>query len=148
VVKTYGGVYLDPDIEPYRAIDGLIGSAEAFAVPRTRPAGCFESAIFGAEHEHPWVRELDAGLSGCDPGTSLSMGADYLTATLRSHPEVYRTRPGAIVFEYPEPDPWVAIRQGKVVLPPPERSAPRVGEYARHHWSSHWFAESFKRISP
>jgi hypothetical protein len=147
VVCAFGGVYLDADVEPFRPIDELVGHLDAFAVPRMRPEGYFENAVFGAELEHTWVRDLLRGLPNRDPATSLSMGVDYLTLVLRWHPEVARLQKGAFIFEYPDPDPWLAIRRGETIAPPPELSAPPEGAYALHHWSSHWFAESFRRVT-
>jgi mannosyltransferase OCH1-like enzyme len=59
VVNTFGGVYLDADIECLKPLDPLLES-RAFAGDMTMHTYC--SAVFGAEAGHNWIKRQVARL--------------------------------------------------------------------------------------
>lgn len=52
-IQTFGGIYLDVDVECLHSLDGLV-QYSAFAAPQADGLLC--NAFFGAEAGHPWVK--------------------------------------------------------------------------------------------
>lgn len=148
ITSRYGGLYVDTDVEPFKAVDELVSKLPAFAARRRLPPDCpriFECAFFGATPGHPWLRQVVAELPTRDPSVPLSMGVDYFTQVTEQHPEVVPLPEDLVLFQLED---WVKARSKAVV--PDARDAQSLGEptaFAKHHWSSTWFPESFKLIN-
>lgn len=147
VMRKFGGIYLDTDVEPFRPFDDLSKDTDTFVVKRVNYPHVFECAAFGATPDHPWLNDLVAHLPSRDPKISLSMGVDYFTEVTKRHGEVRVLSDGVIVFEYPDPDPRTLPKQASdTFLTAPVKIAVAPGTYAVHRWSSLWFASSFKPL--
>jgi mannosyltransferase OCH1-like enzyme len=123
LLKAFGGVYLDTDMEPFKNIEPLIDDAEAFAgmvMPHVNRVGV---SVFGAVPGHPWMVQAVAQLTECNPKVLGSTGSKYLTKITQDHPEV-------TVFNSGE------FYRGQAPL-----------AYAFHHHSNRWFP-SFRAIEP
>ena len=148
IIKRFGGVYFDTDIEPFRPIDDLVLDLNAFAVEGWRKRfPVLENAFFGAAPNHPWMCDLVEGLPSKDPTITLSMGIDYFTPTTRAHPEVTVLPPAAIIFI--EPSNWTQAKlDQQAPTPADSRSILTDKTYAIHHWSSLWFPTGFQPKVP
>lgn len=85
LMRSFGGVYLDVDVEPCKNIDALIAGLDSFA-PRFReesspifnPDFCLEIAVLGSVPHHPLFEQVVASLG---PWQEQHPGADILLAT-------------------------------------------------------------------
>lgn len=85
LLRLFGGVYMDVDMEPRKNIDALIQDLDAFA-PRFReetsdifdPDFCLEIAILGTVPHHPLFERLVSSLT---PWNAERPGEDVLLAT-------------------------------------------------------------------
>lgn len=64
ILRRYGGVYVDSDMEPLRAIDDLIARADhnAFTVWSDEQRKIIGNAVCGSTPEHPLLNDLTNGL--------------------------------------------------------------------------------------
>jgi len=147
ITSRYGGLYVDTDVEPFKPVDDLVRGFSAFAARRrllTNNPRIVECAFFGAVPNHPWLRQVVEELPNRDPSVPLSMGVDYFTLVTEQHPEVATLPEDLVLFQL---DDWCGARSKAVV--PDARDAQSFGTptaFAKHHWSSTWFPESFRRI--
>lgn len=89
---TYGGIYVDQDVEPLRPLDSLLG-VPMFAA--YEDANSVPNAVMGAVPGHPAVRAcLDLMLSRL-PGPTWPAGPGVLTDVLAGRPDVLLLPPGA-----------------------------------------------------
>jgi mannosyltransferase OCH1-like enzyme len=140
LVKKFGGLYVDTDVEPFKPIDDLVRDFEGFAARRQSPYQIRECAFFGAVPNHPWVRQLVAELPTCDPTATLSMGTSYFTRIIGQHPEVAVLPENEVLFRVP--DDWCCAKR-EAKLPESGLASAPPEAYAQHHWSSIWFPEGF-----
>lgn len=150
ILEQLGGVYLDTDFEPVKALDPLLEDVEAFAGLCTTRYGWSDAdpdgktktevgcSIMGAAPHHPWLRELVALTPEQDPEPQLSLAFPFLTSVTARHPDVTIFPPATFY-----PVTWdkyaVGGRRSLRREPPPD------GCYAIHQWSSNWFAEGLQR---
>ena len=88
----HGGVYVDQDVEPLRALDPLLG-LHAFA--GWEDANCVPDAVLGAEPEHPAIRRcLELAIRRLDKGPWES-GPGVTTDVLVGRPDVLLFPPGS-----------------------------------------------------
>jgi mannosyltransferase OCH1-like enzyme len=137
----FGGVYVDTDVEPVRALDPLLeavqrAGASAFIVwsaNRWRGRRLVSNAVIGAEPEHPWVRRAMAGLPpsvAANRGRYLAIQTVHYLTDLLGPLTAGVTADGVLVLPeatfYPRSSP--ARRAGR-----PLRIG--AGTYAVHHWA-------------
>jgi Glycosyltransferase sugar-binding region containing DXD motif len=128
VVKRFGGVFFDADMECRQPLDGLLAGVEAFAALEL--PGRAACGALGAVPGHR-VFERAARLSrrtlGLGPHSADANGPYFLSLILEQEPGV--TLFGADKFY---PYHWEE----------PERAGdPFPGAYAVHHWSLSWYAQ-------
>lgn len=130
---TYGGVYVDSDVEPFRALDPLL----------PLPAFCgweddttIPDAVLGARRGHPAFAEalkaaVKAVRSGRDAWTS---GPGVTTKLLRDRHDVLCLPPGALY-----PYHYLAKAERDATTP---ESAPWA--FVAHHWHHSWGTDEQK----
>jgi hypothetical protein len=140
VLREYGGLYVDHDVEPVQPVDSLLEDLTTFTARRSSvPYVMCENAFMGAVPDHPWLADLVTQLPTRDPTVSLSMGCDYLTAVTRRHPEVSVLPTDQVVFD--PPADWTLAKQEAVVPNSSQVYPPWVVAY--HHWASLWHKLGF-----
>lgn len=125
----WGGIYLDSDVEPYRAMDPLL-PLEAFA--------CWEdervvpNAVLGARREHPAIRAcLDQALRTIRRGSTWDAGPGVTTRVLVGRPDVLLLPPGSFYpYHYKEKE-----RRGE------DHKRAQPWAFAAHHWAGSWLAK-------
>lgn len=123
ILHDIGGVYVDCDLEPLRPIDPLVEGCEALAA---REDGTFiNNAFLGCTPQTTWMASVLAGLRAsvlAQPRARVNrqIGAHYLTAVTRRHPEV-RVLPAEVIY----PLHWSELDQ---------RHRPAPAAFTRHHW--------------
>lgn len=89
VVRLFGGVYLDADIECLKAIDPLLDGKTAFISMRNR--SWFDNCVIAAERGHPWITELCQGYGPRKDSIKFILDMDGLFRDVtEAHPEVMR----------------------------------------------------------
>jgi mannosyltransferase OCH1-like enzyme len=140
VLRKLGGVYIDTDIEPIKAIDVLTDNSDALASPFFTGGwpgrNGVNNAFIAATPEHPWIVECCERLKDRDPSVPLSMGSRHVSSVLASHPEVTVLDRKAI---YQNP----AWHDGIERLRPPGHPW-RRDIYAIHHFSYLWHPTGFE----
>lgn len=123
ILHTLGGVYVDCDLEPLRAIDDLLDDAGFIA----REDDTFlNNAILGCEPGSPWMDDIISGArrsaaNNWRSRVNKQIGAHYITKVTARHSNV-RVYPSSLFY----PAHW---RDAANV------SAIPCGEaYTRHHW--------------
>lgn len=87
VVRAYGGVYVDCDMECRKSIEPLVGERTAFASRRNSER--VENAGFGAVAVHPWLESLVSIVHARRERISRVLDMDGpFNASLKLHPEV------------------------------------------------------------
>lgn len=126
-VWTYGGIYIDSDMEPRRALDPLLGVG-AFACREDEY--WIADAFFGAPAEHPAIRAcLDRAMAMMaeeptpDPGAT---GPKNMTAVFYERDDVTVFPPQLV---YPVHYTERARLSAGEVFP---------GSFAIHHWRASW----------
>lgn len=145
ILEQQGGVCVDADVEPFRSLDPLLGSAPAFAglctvsLPprdgatdgRLRHFDLVGTAVLGSEPHHPWPRDLVRKTQTLDPDKPASLGAALATATVGKHPDVLLLDPPAFYSV-----PWYEYALGgRRAL---RRRRPPAEAYAACRWSAVW----------
>jgi mannosyltransferase OCH1-like enzyme len=143
IVQTYGGLYVDTDVEPILPIDTLLDGKSAFAATYLHEPGHHACSFFGAVPGHPWTRALVDRLPEQDPTVSLSMGSAYFSKITNEHPDIASLPVIAVLHDH---NPW--MQPAGVV---PDVSSARRSfnpeTYAIHHWSSNWFPKGFEPLA-
>ena len=140
IIERLGGLYLDTDFEPFRCIEELINSEEAFAGKSTvtYPEGtAIEAAcsLIGSIPHHPWTQDLVKNIPTRDPSVSRSLGFKYFHEITLKHPEVTLFEPDVFYSQK-----WEDLGHYKPPIPD--------NAYAVHRWSSKWFPNGFKPLNP
>ena len=65
LLLRHGGVYVDSDLEPVRALDPLLRDGKAFAV--REDANCIPDFVLGAPPNHPAIRQCLDMVLAMDP---------------------------------------------------------------------------------
>jgi mannosyltransferase OCH1-like enzyme len=120
VLFSFGGIYLDMDVEPVKALDDL-RDCEAFACDQGQ--GLLGTAVLGTVAHNPtWKRVIDALPASIASGTVLAaqVGPDFITPIIRDHVTVL---PQEAFFPYL----WTE----------PEKLA-TSGTYGIHRWAGSW----------
>lgn len=139
LIREYGGLYVDTDVEPVRPIDELLANRSAFTACHLKDPGRYACAFFGAVPGHPWTSELVNRLPEQDPSVSLSMGEAYFTRITRNHPSV-EVLPGlGVVNDF---NPWM---QQDLSHTNPKRIVDPA-TFAIHQWSSKWYSKGFEPL--
>lgn len=128
----WGGVYVDSDVEPIRALDTLL-PLQAFAA--WEDERCVPNAVMGALPSHPAIREcLDLTLSRI-PGPVWPAGPGVTTEVLVGRSDVLLLPPGTFYpVSYKGPD-----RKGRM------RDTPRSPwTFAIHHYEGSWLDDSMR----
>jgi inositol phosphorylceramide mannosyltransferase catalytic subunit len=112
IVKQFGGVWLDTDIECVKPMDQLLGN-RAFTARQSD--GKFCNAVFGSVPNHPWLDAQLAlaphaeGFSGWGPEVMTAVSTNGVTIvptewfyswTWDTPPEDQRVHPDAVVVHY------------------------------------------------
>ena len=138
LIHQLGGLYLDTDFEPLRCIEPLVDGLEAFAGRchvANSPDTAIGCAIFGCIPRHPWTGDLIRNMPSRDPGISMSLGSSYFNEITSRHPEVRLFDPDVFYSQRCE-------QPGHYKPPIPSTAC------AIHRWSSKWFPDGFKRVTP
>lgn len=137
VLKHVGGVYVDGDMEPVKAIDQLLGDAAG--------KGCFiadgyagrvvQSAVIGAAPRHGSIMDALDGmrLHMRDPyvnqeNAAMATGPLYLTKVWKDDDRIVRF-PKEVFYPYDWHEPW---RENEPIGP---------DTYAIHRWDGSWIDE-------
>lgn len=126
-IWTNGGVYLDSDFEPFRSFEPLLHTRffAGWEDETTVPDFCF-----GAEPEHPVVREMIAKARAVieGGGDAWQSGPGVFTEVLPGRPDVLLMPPGAFA-----PYHYLAKAQRRNVTPDAFPWA-----FGAHHWHHSW----------
>ena len=88
VLYRQGGLYLDTDFEPLRAVDGLLTGGEAFCATAGRD-GRITNAVLAAVPQHPFVGDLLRAIPAYfDADHGASIGPRMVTAIARGRDDV------------------------------------------------------------
>ena len=144
IVREFGGLYVDTDVEPFRPVKDLLENSSAVTCANPNDPSNFECAFMGAVRNHPWTVELCDRLTERDPRSSRSMGNSYFSTITLKHLDGFRSvtilAPNLIDFTYP--NPWLKNLSGEG-----KSKADSSSLYARHHVSSQWYATGFQPLS-
>lgn len=124
-LHAVGGIYVDSDVEPYRAFDPLLG-LEAFA--GWEDDKVVPDAVLGARPGHPAVREaIDLALERVELGAWES-GPGVTTDLLPGRPDVLLLPPGSFYpYHYRRKD-----------LRYQDHARQQPWAFVAHHWMSSW----------
>jgi len=87
VVRLYGGIYLDADMECLRPLDGLVHSRDAFVSRRNSRS--LENNGFGASVDNPWIVSMVDQIKSEQSRLTAPLGIDAtLQRATEKHPEV------------------------------------------------------------
>jgi mannosyltransferase OCH1-like enzyme len=117
VVKKWGGVYLDMDMEPLKPLDSLIDH-QAFAACQDGDRLC--NAVFGAEPNHPWVNWQLGNIIG--DRHDAAWGVYTMSAAPREGVAII---PPHLVYPWHYDDP-------------PHARKPHPESILVHHWAGSW----------
>ena len=133
VIRRFGGVYLDTDMECLRPIDELITEDLSFFAG-VEASGFINISMFGSIPGHPLLDQVIAALPvSClmnrHFGVNMQTGPGLLTSVIRQHgwesqPGV-RIFPPAFFYPYDWTEPW-------------RRSEHFRTAFAAHHWGRSW----------
>lgn len=131
MLVTYGGVYVDGDVQPVRSFEPLLHSP-AFAAWEDEQT--IPDAVLGAEPGHPaFVMMLEKARARVEAGRDAwASGPGVTTEVLSSRPDVLVLPPGAFF-------PHHYLQKGK----PTENDGPWV--FCRHMWNGSWLSEAQRR---
>jgi hypothetical protein len=123
---TYGGIYVDSDVEPYRSFAPLL-HVPAFAAWEDETV--VPDAVLGAEPAHPAFREMLAKARNVIDrgGSAWQSGPGVATAVLPERADVLLLPPGAFY-------PHHYLQQDETV-----GEGPWV--FCRHYWHGSWLSE-------
>lgn len=122
VVYRFGGVYVDMDVEPFKAFDDLPDRSFWVAA---QGDGQLCNAVFAAEPQHPALRALMDDLIGSWPeGNPTNTGPALFTRILSARPDVMIMPP-----YYFYPYGWSEKDRAM---------GPFTGSYAAHRWNHSW----------
>lgn len=133
LLHRYGGVYVDTDFEPRRALDGLIADAACFAA--AEDGRWLGTAIMGCVPGHPFLAHLVDGIA-----TSV---ADHPGAPPNRQTGPIYVSKQFVAYTRMGPHPPVVVFPAALFYPyhfsEPERRAEDFPDaYAVHHWSHSW----------
>lgn len=129
----WGGVYVDQDMQPFRALDPLL-SAEVFAA--WEDERCIPNAVLGARPDHPLIREALTRAIAAMPRGVWEAGPGVITKLLQGRPEVLLLPPESFyAVHYRDPE-----RDAKM------RAPARPWEFARHHYWGSWLPEDRRKV--
>ncbi|HXJ64365.1 MAG TPA: glycosyltransferase [Actinomycetota bacterium] len=130
---TWGGIYVDQDVEPFRPFDALL-PLQAFAAWEDEKV--VPNAIMGARPDHPAIRAcLDQALRLYRRGT-WEAGPGVTTKVLPGRNDVLLLPPGSLYdVHYNDPD-----RDSRMLAPAPPWS------FARHHYWGSWLPKERQRV--
>lgn len=127
ILHTFGGVYIDCDLECLRPIDELVDGVECFAGWEVQGVWV-NNAILGAAAEHPFLDELIAGLehnvvahAGKRP--NILTGPQYLTPIYWRHADWVTVYPKTHFYPYL----YSELDRAEDVFP---------DSWAVHHWAN------------
>ena len=122
VIWRHGGVYVDMDMEPLKALDPLLSHECWFG---TEDGVILTDAVFGAEQGHPGIRAcIDKFLDGFWNPNPSNTGPRHTTAVLSGRPDV-TVLPKDAFFPY--------------IWTEPERAGEEFPDsYAVHRWNHSW----------
>lgn len=125
-LARWGGIYVDSDVEPYRAFDSLL-PLKAFAA--WEDARCIPDAVIGARRDHPAINEaLKQATRLVKRGNAWDSGPGVTTAVFRNHPDVLLLPPGAFYpYHYKEKH-----RRGE------DHAKAQPWAFGAHHWAGSW----------
>lgn len=124
---TWGGIYVDSDVEPYRSFAPL-QPLEAFAAWEDNRV--VPNAVMGARRGHPAIRAcLDMALREVRRGT-WEAGPGVTTKVLVGRPDVLLLPPGSFYpYHYKEKE-----RRGE------DHKRAQPWAFGAHHWAGSWLA--------
>lgn len=105
ILWHYGGVYVDADLEPRKALDPLLGrDVDLFAAWEVENRW-INNAILGARGRHPFVADLISNLSASVEGApgatpNVTTGPQYLTRRYRSVRPIMTIAPARQFYPY------------------------------------------------
>lgn len=133
IIRKYGGVYLDGDMECLRPIDELLTDDITFFAGR-ETAVSIAIGILGSTRGHPLLRQVVAALPvSCfmnrHLGVNMQTGPGLLTTVVGQHrwenQQSVRIFPPAFFYPYNWSEPW-------------RRSERFRTAFSAHHWSHSW----------
>lgn len=136
IVLREGGLYVDTDYEPLRALDGLLDGSEL--VLAEEEPGIFSNALFGASPGHPVLSAVVAGLSESHFARAGEISPQ------RTGPHYWTRSVRRALAEHPHLTYQVLTREQ--VMPyswtqPHLRHADFPEAWAVHHWAKSWVAD-------
>lgn len=128
VLHRHGGVYVDSDVEPYRALDVLL-HLPGFAA--WEDARVIPDAVLGFEKGHPAVVEMleRACAAVTDGAGAWESGPGVTTSVLRGRHDVLLLPPGSF-FPYHYSDKRRRRHEDHMAAQP--------WAFAAHHWAASW----------
>jgi hypothetical protein len=130
---TYGGVYVDQDVEPFAPLD-VLTYVPAFAAWEDQNS--VPNAIMGAVPNHPAIVACLELMISRLPGDTWQAGPGVLTATFPGRRDVLLLPPASFYdVHYRDPD-----RDQRMT------EEPLPWTFARHHYWGSWLEESRRRV--
>ena len=134
LLRRFGGVYVDTDVECLRSIEPLLRGISAFA--GYEPGGLIGNAVIGASPNHPLLERAVTGISGRMGDLAMCQGDATGTG--------FFTR---LVEEFSD----VAVFSSDTFYPWGKFDSPDAGQvsnqtYAVHHWTRSWDPKQVLRL--
>lgn len=131
LLRRFGGVYVDCDVECRKPIDRLIEGVSAFASYQQANRDVIQNGVMGSVPGHPAMeraaREVVETV-GSGPITEAT-GPDFLTPIFASCPDL-------VVFDHEKFNPYSPVE-------PWRRDEEFPDAYAIHHWAGHWKSRDY-----
>lgn len=127
ILHDHGGLYIDCDLEPLKPVDELLDGCTAIVAREDKRM--VNNAFMGCTPGDPYLADILTGLRAsalARPAERVNrtIGAWYLTRTLRRHPHV-RVLPAELIY----PLHWSRLDERETA-----RSDPAA--YTVHHWAN------------
>jgi len=133
-VLNYGGVYVDEDVQPFRALDPLL-QVTAFAA--WEDARVVPNAVFGATPWHPAMQEWMNAMLAKVPGPTWDASVGTMTAILPGRSDVLLLPPEAFYpVHYKDPE-----RASKMST---FDSAKHPATFVMHRYAGSWLKKTAK----
>lgn len=131
LLRRFGGVYVDCDVECRKPIDPLIEGLSAFASYQQADRDTIQNGVMGSVPGHPAMERAASEVVktvGSGPITEAT-GPDFLTPIFAGFADL-------VVFDHEKFNPYSPVE-------PWRRDEEFPDAYAIHHWAGHWKSREY-----